>query len=353
MTQHCLTLGEGGTPLIDVSAHFSSRIGGARVLVKAEHLNPTGSFKDRIAAVAASIIHERGLRGAVGTSSGNGGAAIATYGAAFGFPVVLLTLPDAPREKLAQIIAAGATMVPVDGLGVDSASTDLVANAVSDRAAQAGWLPFLTGARFAPEIMAGAAAISAELAEQCPEATAVYAPVGGGGLVSSLGRGYDAVEGRAPRLVAVQPTGSPTVRAALAGRSTIGSSTTSISGLQVAVLFDDVLPWIDGERGLVEVDDESVAGIQRDLARAGVYVERAGAIALAGAIADAEQFDESDTVIVIATGAGWKQPSDFMTDHRALDAPVDGNSPSTSSRRPLRPADVASELDLLLKGTLQ
>ena len=62
--------------------------------VKCEHLNPTGSFKDRIASVAVSLAVERGLSGLAGTSSGNGGAAAAAYAARAGLPLTLFSLSD-------------------------------------------------------------------------------------------------------------------------------------------------------------------------------------------------------------------------------------------------------------------
>jgi threonine synthase len=76
-----VTLGEGNTPLLAAAGPTLSSLPLASLRFKTEQQNPTGSFKDRIAAVAASLIRQNGLGGAVGTSSGNGGAAMAAYGA--------------------------------------------------------------------------------------------------------------------------------------------------------------------------------------------------------------------------------------------------------------------------------
>jgi len=330
-----VSLGEADTPLIDVSESFGSRLNGARVLLKCEHLNPSGSFKDRVAAVAASLVLSRGLTGAIGTSSGNGGAALSAYAAAAGFPAILLTLPDAPPGKLRQITATGGRVQPFEGLGHDAASTLAVAQTITSTARERGWLAFLTGATFAPEIMRGAETIAFELAEQSPAATAIYAPVGGGGLVASLSRGYGRVETRRPALRAVQPLGNPTVRASFAGDGiSLAGSSTTLSGLQVAVLFDDVRHalFADGD-GFVEIEDEDARRAQADLARAGILVEPAGACALAGALREAHLYDDRDTIVLIATGAGWKTPDDF-------------GSATHSETPPLRSVDdVAALLD--------
>ncbi|MER7003855.1 pyridoxal-phosphate dependent enzyme [Dactylosporangium sp. NPDC000555] len=304
-----VSLGEGGTPLVPVAAE---PLGVASALVKCEHLNPTGSFKDRIASVALSIAAERGLAGCVGTSSGNGGAAAAAYAARAGLACVLFALADTAEQKLLQIRALGASVHLVAGLGHDAAATDSAARDIAALAAECGLLPMLTGGRFSPEAMEGATTIAFELAEEAPRTTVVYAPVGGGGLLSAIGRGYGRMPA-GPRLVAVQPAGCPTLGPALRGRfdGLSGPCTTGISGLQVAVLFDGAgaVEAVRGSGGhLTEVTDEQVHEAQQELARQGVLVEPAGATAYAGALADAAagRLGPDDRVVLIATGAGYK-----------------------------------------------
>ncbi|WP_162942096.1 pyridoxal-phosphate dependent enzyme [Desertimonas flava] len=309
--RHLVTLGEGHTPTVEASDLLGST-SNVRLWLKCEHLNPTGSFKDRIAAVAASLARSRGLRGLLGTSSGNGGAAAAAYGAAAGLHTHMLAVRGAPASKLVQIRAVGATVQLVDGLGTDAGATERVAAWVLDEADRVGFLPFLTGRRYAPDIMMGARSIALELAEQHPAATHVYAPVGGGGLVAALWAGYLAAGGESvPRVVAVQPAGCPTVRAALGGGPPrLGQpSTTEISGLQVAAMFDDVVPAINDSGGhLTEVTDSEVYAAQRRLATRGMLVEPAGATALAGLLADVERgrLPAGAQAVALLTGAGWK-----------------------------------------------
>ena len=238
-----LSLGEGDTPLVAVDARLPEGVvGPARVVLKCEHLNPTGSYKDRIAAVAVALVRERGLVGLVGTSSGNGGSAIAAYAASAGLPVTLLVVPGAPAAKLAQLRCYGPRLLELHGLGWDAAGTLAVAEEVVRVAEEKGLLPFVTACRFSPDAMGGAKTIAYELVEQVPEADVVYVPVGGGGLLSAMWRGYlDRVASlpRLPRIMAVQPVGSATIRRALAGEPAMldGPVTTTVSGLQMGALL--------------------------------------------------------------------------------------------------------------------
>lgn len=310
-------LGEGDTPVIALAAELRRRLGVASASMKCEHLNPTGSFKDRIAAVAVALARERGLPGLVGTSSGNGGAAAAAYGVRAGLDVTLFVLSDVVPAKLLQIRTLGARVVSVAGLGHDARATEEAAQAVVHHAAEAGLFPFVTGGRYSPEAMEGAKTIAHELAEQVPQTTAVYVPVGGGGLLSAIGRGYAEIGtdfGRTPRLVAVQPSGCATVRLALDGDlgGLSEACTTGVSGLQVAQLFDGpgAVEAIQTSGGhLTEVSDSEVGAAQELLARSsGLLVEPAGATALAGALRDAAEgrLGPDDRIVVLGTGAGYK-----------------------------------------------
>ena len=316
-TQSIVSLGEGDTPLLPLTA-LAAELGIGTLAAKAEHMNPTGSFKDRIASVAMSLVVERGLAGCLGTSSGNGGAAIAAYAARAGRRSVLFTLADIPAEKLRQIRALGADVNRLDGMEFADSMWDLV-EAVPGLARSHGYLPFITAFRYMPEAMQGAKTIAFELAVSISQATAVYVPIGGGGLLTAIHRGYADVCDRfslaLPRLIGVQPSGCATLSRALRNQEPVVDRVrTTISGLQVAVLLD-----AEGAKGAVResgghavvVEDPEIWEAQRLLAREGVLVEPAGATALAGTIADvrAGRLAAADQVVVILSGAGWKDGS--------------------------------------------
>lgn len=311
-----ISLGEGGTSLLELPSRFAQALGVKRVLVKCEHLNPTGSFKDRIAAVAASIAVDRGTAGLIGTSSGNGGAAAAAYAAAAGIPSITVTRSDVAREKLRQIQALGGRILVVRR-DFNSASGDLVAlvTLIQRLAAQHNLTSMITAYEYSPDAMRGLETIAVEIHADAPDATTVYAPVGGGGFLTGLHRGYRRLQ-RMPRLVAAQPAANPTLRKAL-GLSVGGpEAMTSISGLQVEALLDQpgAVNAVQGSGGHVtSPTDDQARDAQALLASAGFLVEAAGALSLAAALIDAEtgRLTSADVVVLCLTGAGWKQGEDL------------------------------------------
>src|SRR5260370_6596738 len=116
-----LTLGEGMTPLLEASrlapTGFEQR---ARLLVKDEGQNPTGSFKARGMAAAVSRVVELGARGLVTPTAGNAGAAMAAYAARAGLPAGIFAPKDAPESCIKQASVYGAEVELVDGLISDA-----------------------------------------------------------------------------------------------------------------------------------------------------------------------------------------------------------------------------------------
>lgn len=104
-----VTLGEGNTPLLEGEAF------GRRVAFKLEFANPSGSFKDRGAAVAVSFLRSRGVVEAVEDSSGNAGASFAAYAAAAGMRARVFVPDTASGPKRRQIEAYGAEVVRILG----------------------------------------------------------------------------------------------------------------------------------------------------------------------------------------------------------------------------------------------
>ncbi len=205
--------------------------------MKAEWLNPTGSFKDRIALHTIRDAVQSGTRGWVGTSSGNGGAAMSAYGARAGLPGFLCIAADAPKRKLQSIIPYGATLLPMSQLGLREMD-EIGALAVEYHLKLA-----VTAYRYNPEGLVGAEAIGDELVDQGPF-THVYVPTGGGGLA----RGNRTRSGpRIPRRASSNlctPRGCAPIAPCLEGELNeplIDECASSISGLQLAAPPDGAL----------------------------------------------------------------------------------------------------------------
>ena len=109
-----VTLLEGGTPLLP-APRLSARVG-ARVLLKVEGANPTGSFKDRGMTVAISKAAEEGAKAVVCASTGNTSASAAAFAARAGLTCAVL-IPEGhiALGKLAQALIHGARVLQVRG----------------------------------------------------------------------------------------------------------------------------------------------------------------------------------------------------------------------------------------------
>lgn len=318
---YALSLGEGDTPLLG-AARLGDALGLPRLYFKLEGANPTGSYKDRIAAVGIARLRELGKGAWAATSSGNAGAAIAAYGARAGVPGHLFTLERAARSKLAQIMAYGPSVRAVSRLGYDSAVERATWRNLRALCDARGWMFLVTARSLSPHAMEGVKTISYEVCAQlgghAPDL--VYVPVGGGGLLSASWKGFK--EWRAagfvtdlPRMVAVQALGCDPVSQAWAeGRpvAPIAGCTSTISGIQLTAPPDgDLALAALRESGgwAVSVADADTYAAQAELAsQEGIFVEPAAATTLAAVRADlaADRLRGDETVACWLTGVGFK-----------------------------------------------
>jgi threonine synthase len=320
--EHLVSLGEGATPLLQ-SGHLGRELGLPQLYFKLEGSNPTGSYKDRIAAVGMARIRELGKQAWAATSSGNAGAAMAAYGVRAGLDGYLFTLEKASRAKIAQIMAYGPHLKAVQGLGYDpKVEVETWAN-IQQVCKSNNWMMLVTAHAFSPHAMEGVKTISYEVCEQlggqAPDV--VYVPVGGGGLFAASWRGF--VEwhaagyiDRLPRMVAVQPAGCDGITQAwLRGDTQVGTIATcesTISGLQLTAPPDGdlVLREVRASDGwVVSIPDGATYQAQAELAsREGLFVEPAAAITLAAVRADlaSGRLHGNERVACWLTGVGFK-----------------------------------------------
>ncbi len=207
-----VTLGEGWTPLLD-APRTAAALGCARLLVKDEGRNPTGSFKDRSASLTVSRLREAGARGVVLSSTGNAGAAFAVYAARAGMGCVAIVPADALEQNVMQIRHAGADLLMLDPWRDAPARASALAEARS--------YVDVSAARTTLRIE-GKKTLGYEIAEQLgwrfPDV--VICPTGGGTGILALQRAFedlraaDRVAGPLPRLFASQYDGCAPIAAA-------------------------------------------------------------------------------------------------------------------------------------------
>jgi threonine synthase len=331
---HAVSLGEGGTPLLR-SAWLGAELGLPELHFKVEGANPTGSYKDRIAAVGIARLCELGKRAWAATSSGNAGAAIAAYGVRAGLDGYLFTLEKAARAKIAQILAYGPKVFAVARLGYDPVVEQATWRNIRAICDANGWGMLVTARRFSPHAMEGVKTIAYEICEQLGGAPdVVYVPVGGGGLLSATWKGFvewhaaGAID-RLPQIVAVQPEGCDGITQAWREErvvTPIAGCTSTISGLQLTAPPDgDLVLRALRESGgwAVSVPDETPYAAQAELAgREGIFVEPAAAITLAGIRSDlaAGRLRGGERVVSLLTGIGFKDTNAVqrMVEDRAV-----------------------------------
>jgi threonine synthase len=333
-----LTLGEGNTPLVR-SERLAAALGLRELWFKYEAVNPTGSYKDRIAAVALTRARERGLAGWLATSSGNAGAALAAYGARSGIPGTVVVPANAAPAKLAQIRAYGPRLVPVEGFGASADIDEAVFATLRAVAAEQSLALTITAHAFDPYALDGAKTIAFEIVEALAEPPdRVYVPAGGGGLATAVARGFTEWHeiGRAPvvpRLAVVQAAGcAPIVRAWEQGTPLVPveAVTTEISGVQLAAPPDGsaLLVAIARTNGTAcAVEDAAVYAAQARLAtEEGLLVEPAGALSLAGLIADVAvgRVAPDERIVCVLTGSGFKDRAALarLAEQHAPEPPV-------------------------------
>ena len=123
--EYRISIGEGQTPLVR-SKFIGPSLGLKNLFFKLENLNPTGSYKDRFAALFVSMMAEKKASHCVATSSGNTGAALAAYCAAAGIKCYLAVVDGAPLPKLQQMQIFGGEIIIVDQFGIDVTITNQV-----------------------------------------------------------------------------------------------------------------------------------------------------------------------------------------------------------------------------------
>jgi threonine dehydratase len=282
------------TPVLS-SRSLAEQCGGP-VLLKAENLQRTGSFKLRGALHKISRLdHPAGVTAG---SAGNHAQSVAYAARAQGIPCEVFMPREAPVAKVAAVEAFGGTV----HLGGDS--VDECVAAARERATT-------TGAAFVhpfddPDVIVGQATLGLELLEDVPDLAAVVVPVGGGGLVSGIA-GVVKLALPAVRVIGVQVDACAAFPASLReGTPVVFESRSTIAdGIAIKRPGEITLPlvqrWVD-EIVVVSEDDVAEAMVWL-MERAKLVVEGGGATGVAallsGLITPAR---EGSTVIVLSGG---------------------------------------------------
>ena len=109
-----LTLGEGGTPLIQ-AVNLGMMLGTPNLFIKDERQGPTGSFKDRQAAVTIAALKEAGITEMVASSTGNVAISYSAYASRAGIKLWAFVTSLVPAVKMREIALYGSQVIKVTG----------------------------------------------------------------------------------------------------------------------------------------------------------------------------------------------------------------------------------------------
>lgn len=310
-----VALGEGWTPLLD-APRTAGRLGVARVWLKDEGQNPTGSFKARGLGLAVSRALELGASEIALPSAGNAGSAAAAYGAAAGLKVHVVVPRDTPAPILEEIAALGADLQLLDGLITDCGK--VVRKGVEEH----GWFDLSTLKE--PYRVEGKKTMGYELFEQLggrlPDAI-VY-PTGGGTGLIGMWKAFDEMQelgwigSERPKMFTVQATGcAPMVKAWEEGHEHAEmwqGATTYASGLRVPAAVGDFLILralrASGGGAVAVPDHVMLEWVNKLGADTGVFAAPEGGATAAAVpmLMEKGLIVESDEVVLFNTGSGLK-----------------------------------------------
>jgi len=304
-----VTLHEGDTPLIPAQRLGKHVAPGARLYLKYEGTNPTGSFKDRGMTAAVTDALASGACAVLCASTGNTAASAAAYAARAGLTcVVVLPEGKVAAGKLAGAAAYGAKIVPVRG------TFDAALRLVQEACGQGG---FTLVNSLNPARIEGQKTAAFEIVEALGAAPDwLSLPVGNAGNITSYWKGFcEAVAygdcAGTPRILGVQAEGAaPLVR----GRPVEHPETVA-----TAIRIGNPARWRDAEEALcqsrghiLDVSDEEILDAYHRIATAeGVFCEPASAASVAGlakAVLSGIVDTVDRTIVCVLTGHGLKDP---------------------------------------------
>ena len=284
------------TPILSTRT-FSERAGGT-VVLKAENLQRTGSFKVRgVAAKLAALGDERCAKGVVAASAGNHAQALAAAAAARGVPCEVFVPVDAPMAKVEAARSSGAT-VHVGGKSVDEC---LIA---AHERAETGGLAFVHPFDD-PAIVAGQGSLGLELLEQVPDLAKVVIPVGGGGLCSGVAL---AIKDAKPdvQIVGVQAAAcAPFPESMRRGEPIEATSAITIAdGIAIKRPGGITLPLLTAlvDDMVVVGEDATAEAMALLLERCKLVVEGAGAVSVAALLGGQVKPAENGVTVAVLSG---------------------------------------------------
>jgi cysteine synthase A len=290
----------GNTPLIRLRRVVPS--GAADVVVKLESINPTGSYKDRMALAMVEGAERRGVlkpgMRVVEFTGGSTGSSLGMVCAAKGYPFVVLSSDAFAQEKLLTMKAFGAELrlIPSDGGRVTPALFDRFRAKIAELAAEPN--TFWTDQFHNDDSLAGYMGIGRELLEQTGgRVDAFCGAVGTGGMLRGVAMALREGGSRA-RIVALEPASSPAMTAGHGGAHRVeGTASGSVPPHMQDRPYDEARA----------IDEAEARAMVRRLAREeGVFVGTSSGLNVVAAVELARELGPGKVVATVAVDSGLK-----------------------------------------------
>ncbi len=299
-----ITLGEGGTPLVE--SRWLSGLTGGEVWLKVEGQNPTGSFKDRGMTAALSVAVHEGAKAVVCASTGNTSASMAAYAAKAGItPLVLVPEGKISAGKMAQAIMHGAQILMVRGNFDDCLD---LSRGLADA------YPVALVNSVNPIRLEGQKTASFEIVDRLGDAPDYHLlPVGNAGNISAYWLGYKQYRdlGRSTKLPVMRAFQAEGAAPLVTGKPVPNPETKA-----TAIRIGNPASWTLAEAARDEsggrfaslTDDQILAAQQALASNDGVFVEPASAVGVAGMLQELEAGESyaGKSVVITVTGHGLK-----------------------------------------------
>jgi threonine dehydratase len=286
------------TPLVELRLHAEDS---RRLFLKPENQQPIGAFKLRGAYnKIASLSPEDRQRGIITYSSGNHGQGVAYAARALGVKAVIVMPDNAPAIKREAAAALGAEIVIV---GPGSAERQLKAE---ELAAQHGYAivpPFND-----EQIIAGQGTIGLEILEDLPGVETIFAPVGGGGMISGVATAIKLTK-PSVKIIGVEPELAADAQASLRAGKIVQFhagevSRTIADGLRTQSIgpinFEHIRRYVDDI--ITVTEDEIRQAVKLLAANPNTIAEPSGAVAVAGFLFHRDQLPKTELNVAIISG---------------------------------------------------
>jgi threonine synthase len=309
-----LSLGEGGTALIE-SARIARWIGlDGPLWLKDESRNPTLSHKDRLNYCIVSAALASGARGIAVASTGNHGASAAAYSNRAGLPCVVISTPEAQPAFEHLQAALGSTFILVSREERWPTLRRIIEEAGFVSASNL--TRFHTGNPFGPEgYKTIAYELFAQLGGKVP--ATVVLPTGYGELLFGVAKGFRELKefGAADKMPCIL-SAEPAVRAPLAYAMAHNQAAAEVNGPRS--LAAGIATTVSSYRGAVALrsgrghaltfQESTISEAARELARDGLWQEYSGVAGLA-ALREAKRRGETieEPVVAVLTSTGLKE----------------------------------------------